>query len=221
MSVLASRPGFTAGMGVAEVFAHGVKSVEKPFGQALIELARARPEIVGLTADLGKYTDIDIFGQAYPELETVILKGTGDVTLGRLALPRAKKLALRTSTLTKRTLASILAAPWPALEDLELWFGEIERGYGAECVLDDVLPLFAKPLPALRALRIMNSMFSDEIVPAIASWPGQSSERCDGGENSADLDYSATNSLALSGGTIKDAATNNATLTLPAVGGAN
>src|SRR6202008_2736033 len=41
------------------------------------------------------------------------------------------------------------------------------------------------------------------------------------GDKSADLDYSATNSLALSGGTIKDAATNNATLTLPAVGGAN
>ena len=41
------------------------------------------------------------------------------------------------------------------------------------------------------------------------------------GDNSADLDYPATNSLALSGGTIKDAATNNATLTLPAVGGAN
>ena len=39
------------------------------------------------------------------------------------------------------------------------------------------------------------------------------------GETSADLDYSATSSLALSGGTIKDAATNNATLTLPAVGG--
>src|SRR5258707_12447754 len=42
-----------------------------------------------------------------------------------------------------------------------------------------------------------------------------------GGENSADLDYTATNSLALSGGTIKDAATNNATLTLPTVGGAS
>ncbi len=41
------------------------------------------------------------------------------------------------------------------------------------------------------------------------------------GDNTADLDYSATNSLALSGGTIKDAATNNATLTLPAVGGAS
>src|SRR5207247_2951611 len=41
------------------------------------------------------------------------------------------------------------------------------------------------------------------------------------GDNAADLDYSATNSLALAGGTIKDAATNNATLTLPTVGGAN
>ena len=41
------------------------------------------------------------------------------------------------------------------------------------------------------------------------------------GENSADLDYAATSSLALAGGTIKDAATNNATLTLPAVGGAS
>src|SRR6185369_12766848 len=41
------------------------------------------------------------------------------------------------------------------------------------------------------------------------------------GDNSADLDYSATSSLTLNGGTIKDAATNNATLTLPTVGGAS
>ena len=40
-----------------------------------------------------------------------------------------------------------------------------------------------------------------------------------GGENASDLDYAATNSLSLSGGTIRDAASNNATLTLPAVGG--
>src|SRR4029077_377163 len=42
-----------------------------------------------------------------------------------------------------------------------------------------------------------------------------------GGENSADLDYTATNSLALAGCTIKDAATNNPPLPLPAVGGAS
>src|SRR2546423_9520011 len=39
-----------------------------------------------------------------------------------------------------------------------------------------------------------------------------------GGDNTADLDYSATNSLALSGSTTKDSTTNNATLTLPTVG---
>ncbi len=40
------------------------------------------------------------------------------------------------------------------------------------------------------------------------------------GDVSSDLDYVNTTSLALSGGTIKDVATNNATLTLPAPGGA-
>ena len=38
-----------------------------PFGHALVELARSRPEIVGMTADLAKYTDLHIFAQAYPD----------------------------------------------------------------------------------------------------------------------------------------------------------
>lgn len=41
------------------------------------------------------------------------------------------------------------------------------------------------------------------------------------GDSSADLDYVGTNSLALNGGTIRDAANNNATLTLPSPGAAN
>ncbi len=41
------------------------------------------------------------------------------------------------------------------------------------------------------------------------------------GDSSADLDYPATNSLALNSGTIKDAVGNNAILPLPTVGGAN
>ncbi len=38
-----------------------------PFGHALVELARSRPEIVGLTADLAKYTDLHVFAKAYPD----------------------------------------------------------------------------------------------------------------------------------------------------------
>jgi len=42
-------------------------TVEKPFGHALSELGRQRGDIVGLTADLGKYTDIDVFGREFPD----------------------------------------------------------------------------------------------------------------------------------------------------------
>jgi len=38
-----------------------------PFGKALVELAAQRQDIVGLTADLAKYTDLHLFAQANPE----------------------------------------------------------------------------------------------------------------------------------------------------------
>ncbi|HEX6110972.1 MAG TPA: transketolase family protein [Geminicoccaceae bacterium] len=38
-----------------------------PFGHALVAEAEKRPEIVGLTADLGKYTDLHIFAKAHPD----------------------------------------------------------------------------------------------------------------------------------------------------------
>jgi transketolase len=41
--------------------------VEAPFGQALVRLAEHDPRIVALTADLGKYTDVDLFAQRFPE----------------------------------------------------------------------------------------------------------------------------------------------------------
>lgn len=38
-----------------------------PFGNALVELARTRNDIVGLSADLAKYTDLHVFAKAYPD----------------------------------------------------------------------------------------------------------------------------------------------------------
>ncbi|NQX13821.1 transketolase family protein [Microbacteriaceae bacterium VKM Ac-2855] len=45
----------------------GQKTASAPFGHALAKLAEADQRIVGLTADLGKYTDMHIFQQAYPD----------------------------------------------------------------------------------------------------------------------------------------------------------
>ncbi len=52
---------------IASLDAEGRKTVSAPFGHALVELARMRDDIVGLTADLAKYTDLHIFAQAYPD----------------------------------------------------------------------------------------------------------------------------------------------------------
>jgi len=38
-----------------------------PFGHALVRAAEQDPRIVGLTADLGKYTDIHVFAERFPE----------------------------------------------------------------------------------------------------------------------------------------------------------
>ncbi len=45
----------------------GQKTAPAPFGHALVRAAEENPVIVGLTADLGKYTDMHIFAKAYPE----------------------------------------------------------------------------------------------------------------------------------------------------------
>ena len=45
----------------------GQKTAPAPFGHALVKAARENPAIVGLTADLGKYTDMHIFAKAFPD----------------------------------------------------------------------------------------------------------------------------------------------------------
>ena len=45
----------------------GQRTRSAPFGHALAALADERPEIVGLSADLAKYTDMHIFRDAHPD----------------------------------------------------------------------------------------------------------------------------------------------------------
>lgn len=67
MNTTAKKPRLTTSSMIASIASEGQRVKAAPFGKALIELAANRPEIVGLTADLAKYTDLHLFGQAYPE----------------------------------------------------------------------------------------------------------------------------------------------------------
>ena len=62
-----AEPARTLAMGQDEATTASRAAVDAPFGQALAALGRGRPEIVGLTADLGKYTDILPFRDAFPD----------------------------------------------------------------------------------------------------------------------------------------------------------
>src|ERR1700754_1127748 len=52
---------------IASIAAEGQATKPAPFGHALVKLARSRPEVIGMTADLGKYTDLHIFGKEFPD----------------------------------------------------------------------------------------------------------------------------------------------------------
>src|SRR6185369_1232429 len=66
-TVAEKKPRLTTSAMIASIAAEGQRVKAAPFGKALVELAANRPEIVGMTADLSKYTDLHLFAQAYPE----------------------------------------------------------------------------------------------------------------------------------------------------------
>ena len=65
--VTEKKPRLTTSAMIASIASEGQRVQAAPFGKALVEYAAHRPDIVGLTADLGKYTDMHLFAQAYPE----------------------------------------------------------------------------------------------------------------------------------------------------------
>ena len=52
---------------IASLDAEGRETVAAPFGAALCEMAARRDDIVGLSADLSKYTDMHVFAARYPD----------------------------------------------------------------------------------------------------------------------------------------------------------
>jgi transketolase len=66
-STTEKKPRLTTSAMIASIASEGQRVTAAPFGKALVELGRNRPEIVGMTADLAKYTDLHLFAKEYPE----------------------------------------------------------------------------------------------------------------------------------------------------------
>jgi transketolase len=65
--VATKKPRLTTSAMIASIASDDQRVKAAPFGKALVEYAADKPNIVGLTADLAKYTDLHLFAQAYPE----------------------------------------------------------------------------------------------------------------------------------------------------------
>jgi len=67
MSTIEKKPRLKTSAMIASIASEGQVTRSAPFGHALAELARTKTDVIGMTADLGKYTDLHIFAKEFPE----------------------------------------------------------------------------------------------------------------------------------------------------------
>ncbi|MBP0588419.1 transketolase family protein [Paraburkholderia sp. LEh10] len=66
-SVVDKKPRLKTSAMIASIAGEGQVTRSAPFGHALVDLARSKKNVIGITADLGKYTDLHIFAKEFPE----------------------------------------------------------------------------------------------------------------------------------------------------------
>jgi uncharacterized protein (TIGR02996 family) len=102
---------------------------------------------------------------ACPRLERLALYA-GSIDLGQVRHERLKSLVLCTGGLTTTEIKAVVDAELPALEELELWFGD--SYYGASGGIDDIRPILdGERFPGVRRLGLKNAEFSNDICQAL------------------------------------------------------
>ena len=114
-------------------------------------------------------SDVSPLLLAYPSLEHLRLRGTGELSLGsRLRHEQLKSLTIETGGLPPRLLGEVLASELPRLESLELWLGT--SAYGGDVTVADLQQLLSGAVfPALQHLGLRDSEIVDEIAAALPS----------------------------------------------------
>jgi hypothetical protein len=107
---------------------------------------------------------------AFPELETMVIRGGAGLVLAPVASAVLRELRLETGGLPADVVRAVAASDLPALTRLELWLGSSE--YSGNSTLADLAPILRGDLlPALRHLGLEDSEDQDEIAAAVAASP--------------------------------------------------
>lgn len=147
-----------------------------PFGNALVALAKERPEIVGLSADLAKYTDLHIFAKAHPDrfyqmgMAEQLLMATAAGLAREGFLPFATTYAVFASrraydficmAIAEENLNVKIACALPGLT----------TGYGPSHQATEDLAIF-RGMPNLTIVDPCDALEIEQAVPAIAAHKG-------------------------------------------------
>lgn len=161
---------------IASIAEEGQKTAPAPFGHALSQLAETNPNVVGLTADLAKYTDLHIFAQRYPE--RFYQMGMAEQLLMSAAAGLAREGALPFAT-TYAVFASRRAYDFICMaiaeENLNVKIAcalpGLTTGYGPSHQATDDVAIF-RAMPNLTIVDPCDALDVEQAVPAIAEHQG-------------------------------------------------
>src|SRR5689334_7006773 len=166
----------TLAMGQDEATAANRASVDAPFGQALAALGRERREIVGVTADLGKYTDILPFSDAFPDRFFNVGMAEQNLVAVAAGLARTGKVPFATTYgvfATRRAYDFVAIALAHSQLNVKIIAGlpGLTTGYGGTHQAIEDLALM-RMIPGLTIIDPMDATEIDAATAAIAEHPG-------------------------------------------------
>ncbi|MDQ7911883.1 transketolase family protein [Pseudomonas sp. 102515] len=176
ISTATTKPRLTTSAMIASIAAEGQPTRPAPFGHALAALAERRQDIVGLTADLAKYTDLHVFAKAHPE--RFYQMGMAEQLLMSAAAGMAREGCVPFAT-TYAVFASRRAYDFICMaiaeENLNVkivcGLPGLTTGYGPSHQATDDLAIF-RAMPNLMVIDPCDALEIEQAVPAIAAHQG-------------------------------------------------
>lgn len=175
-SANAGKPRLKTSAMIASIASEGQRTVSAPFGHALVELASRRADIVGMTADLGKYTDLHIFAQAFPErffqmgMAEQLLMGAAGGMAKEGFVPFATTYAVFASRRAYDFIHQVIAE-----ENLNVKIAcalpGLTTGYGPSHTATEDIAIF-RGVPNLTIVDPCDALDIQQAVPAIAAHQG-------------------------------------------------
>ena len=170
------KPRLTTSAMIASIAAEGQKTKPAPFGHALVELARTRPEVIGMTADLGKYTDLHIFGKEFPDryyqmgMAEQLLFGAASGLAAEGFMPFATTYAVFASRRAYDFIHQTIAEEERNVKIVCALPG-LTSGYGPSHQAAEDLALF-RAMPNMTVIDPCDAHEIEQAVPAIAAHHG-------------------------------------------------